>query len=347
MKRVKLSDVAAAAGVSSATVSLVLSENADGRVSEGVEKRVLAAAKKLRYSPNLVARSLRTQKSKTIGLISDTVATTNFAGQMLAGAEEMAWKRGWLLIFVDTSADSQNEERAIKALLQRNVEGFIYASMFHRKLDYPLQLKNQPTIFLHCSLNSPDTHSSVVPDEYASASLAMDFLIKNGHREIGWIGITNPTVGGRERSRAYIDAMKKLKVKDYKSLMFNTFESYANDGYVGAMKLLQGLRRPTALFCFSDRMAMGAYRAANEIGLRIPQDVSIMGFDNQPHIAEALWPPLSTMQLPHYEMGTWAAQRLIDVLENQDSESVLCEQKVITCKLIERDSVAPHHPMKG
>ncbi len=341
----KLSDVAAAAGVSSATVSLVLSENSDGRVSEIVEKRVRAQAKKLRYSPNLVARSLRTQKSKTIGLISDTVATTNFAGQMLAGAEETAWKRGWLLIFVDTSADSKNEERAIKALLQRNVEGFIYASMFHRKLDFPLQLKNQPTIFLHCSLNSLDTHSSVVPAEYASATLAMDFLIKNGHREIGWIGITNPTVGGRERSRAYIDAMKKLKVKDYKSLMFNTFESYANDGYVGAMELLQSPRRPTALFCFSDRMAMGAYRAANEVGLRVPQDISIMGFDNQPHIAEALWPPLSTMQLPHYEMGTWAANRLIDELENQDSGSTLCEQKEITCELIERDSVAPYHPL--
>ena len=346
MKRVKLSDVAAAAGVSTATVSLVLSENAHGRVSEGVEKRVLAAAKKLRYRPNLVARSLRTQKSKTIGLISDTVATTNFAGQMLAGAEETAWKRGWLLIFVDTSADSQNEERAINALLQRNVEGFIYASMFHRKLDYPPQLKHQPTIFLHCRLNSPDSHSSVVPAEYESASLAMDYLIKKGHREIGWIGITNPTESGRERSRAYVDAMKRMKVSGYKSLMFNTFESYANDGYIGAMKLLQGVRRPTALFCFSDRMAMGAYRAANEIGLRIPEDISIMGFDNQPQIADALWPPLSTMQLPHYEMGTWAADRLIDELENQDSESILCEQKEITCKLIERDSVAPHHSTK-
>ena len=347
MNRVKLSDVAAAAGVSSATASLVLSENSDGRVSEDVEKRVRAQAKKLSYSPNLVARSLRTQKSKTIGLISDTVATTNFAGQMLAGAEETARKRGWLLIFVNTSADSRNEERSIAALLQRNVEGFIYASMFNRKLDYPSQLKQQPTVFLHCSLNSPDTHNSVVPGEYESAALAMNFLIEKGHREIGWIGISNPTIGGRERSRAYEDAMKGLKVKDYKSLMFKTFESYAIDGYVGAMKLLQGVRRPTALFCFSDRMAMGAYRAANEIGLRIPQDISIMGFDNQPHIAEALWPPLTTMQLPHFEMGTWATGRLIDELENQDSESTLCEQKVITCELVERDSVAPHHPSNG
>ena len=347
MKRAKLSDVAIAAGVSSATVSLVLSENANGRVSEKVEKRVRAEAKKLKYSPNLVARSLRTRKSKTIGLISDTVATTNFAGRMLAGAEETAWKRGWLLIFVDTSADSENEELAINALLQRDVEGFIYASMFHRKLDCPPQLKARPTIFLHCSVNSLDTHSSVVPAEYLSAALAMDYLIKNGHREIGWIGITNPTVGGQERARAYVDAMKKLKVKDFRALMFKTFESYANDGYIGAMKLLAGNRRPTALFCFSDRMAMGAYRAATELGLRIPADISIMGFDNQPHIAEALWPPLSTMQLPHYEMGTWAATRLIDELEKQDSEQIPQEQKEITCQLVERDSVAPHHPGIG
>ncbi len=347
MKRAKLSDVAKAAGVSSATVSLVLSENANGRVGTEVEKRVRAQAQKLNYSTNLVARSLRTRKSKTIGLISDTVATTNFAGRMLAGAEETAWKRDWLLIFVDTSADSQNEERAIRALLQRDVEGFIYASMFHRTLDCPKQLKLQPTIFLHCSLNAPDTHDSVVPAEYASAALAMDFLVKNGHREIGWIGISNPTVGGLERSRAYKDAMKKLKVKNYKALMSETFESYANDGYVAAMKLLTGSRRPTALFCFSDRMAMGAYRAAAEVGLRIPQDISIMGFDNQPHIAEALWPPLSTMQLPHYEMGTWAVNRLIDELENKDSELDKREQKEIICQLVERDSVAPHHPGIG
>lgn len=347
MKRVKLSDVATAAGVSSATVSLVLSENANGRVSEKVEKRVRAEAKRLKYSPNLAARSLRTQKSKTIGLISDTVATTNFAGRMLAGAEETAWKRGWLLIFVDTSSDSKNEELAISALIQRDVEGFIYASMSHRKLDCPPQLKTRPTIFLHCSVNSPDALSSVVPAEYSSAALAMDYLIKNGHREIGWLGITNPTVSGQERARAYLDAMKQMKVKAVRSLISNTFESYAEDGYISAMKLLSSKRRPTALFCFSDRMAMGAYRAAAELGLRVPDDISIMGFDNQPHIAEALWPPLSTIQLPHYEMGTWAATRLIDELEKKDSEQISPEQKEIICQLVERGSVAPYHPGIG
>ena len=338
-----LSDVAAAAGVSSATVSLVLSENAAGRVSPAVEKRVRSEAKKLKYTPNLVARSLRTRKTKTIGLISDTVATTNFAGQMLAGAEEAAWRLGWLLIFMDTSADSKHEERAINALLQRNVEGFIYASMFHRKLDVPRLLKNQQTVYLHCSLNIPGDSHSVVPAEYESAALAMDYLIQNGHSEIGWIGINNPTIGGVERSRAFVDAMKKLKVKDYKSLMFTTFESYANDGYHGAKQLLKRKRRPTALFCFSDRMAMGAYRAATELGISIPDELSIIGFDNQPHIAEALWPPLSTMQLPHYEMGVWAAEQLINQLENKDSESNLRRQNEITCQLIVRDSVTARH----
>jgi LacI family transcriptional regulator len=342
VKRAKLTDVAGAAGVSAATASLVLNENYIGRVGEEVADRVRAEAKKLNYRTNLLARNLRTKKSKTIGLISDTLTTSNFAGRMLAGAEDATWKRGWFLDLINTASDLQIEERAIMALLQHNVEGFIYASMYNRTVEkIPESLKNQTIIFLDCNVNNFNTHDSVVPAEYASATIAMEFLISKGHRDIGWIGISNPTNAGKERFRAFVDQMKKLKTENYRALVFETFESYANDGYIAARTLLTNPKRPTALFCFSDRMAMGAYRAASELGLRIPQDISIMGFDNQEHIAEALWPPLSTMQLPHYEMGFWAASRLINQLESKDSESISREQKQMICELVERGSVGP------
>ena len=332
--------MAEAAGVSSATASLVLNGRSIGRVSADIATRVEDAAARLNYRPNLIARSLRTQVSKTIGIISNDVATTPFAGAMLSGAQEVAWRNGWLLLLVNSNGEDAMEEAAIRSLVQRNVDGFIYTTMFHREIQTPDYLKKQKVVLLDC-VDANKVHQSVVPDEYQGATDAVQHLVDQGHRQIAFIGTSENTIAGNERLRAFKDVLKKNKIDLDSEYIVQVSDSNAIDGYEGAQKLLSSKVRPTAIFCYTDRMAMGAYEAIAEAKLSIPQDISVVGFDNQLNIADALRPPLTTVQLPHFEMGAWAATRLLEAIDPENSESLITIEQVIACPLVIRDSVAP------
>lgn len=335
-----LKDVAEAAGVSSATASLVLNGHANGRVSADLAERVEKAAEKLNYRPNLVARSLRTQESKTIGIISNDVATTPFAGAMLSGAQEVAWRNGWLLLLVNTNGDSEMEKAATRSLIQRNVDGFIYAAMFHQEIQTPDYLNGQPVVLLDC-FDSENKFDSVVPDEYNGATKAVEYLIEQGHTKIAHISTKAKTIAARERFKAYRDVLKEKNITFIEDYVVRDESANASDGYNATKKLLQLKNRPTAIFAYTDRMAMGAYEAINEAGLSVPDDISVVGYDNQPFLADALMPPLTTVQLPHFEMGAWAATRLLQAIDPENSETLKQEGQVIACPLVIRDSVAP------
>ena len=255
-----LKDVAEAAGVSSATASLVLNGRADGRVSADLAGRVEAAAVRLNYRPNLVARSLRTQESKTIGIISNDVATTPFAGAMLSGAQEVAWRNGWLLLLVNSNGDAAMEKAAARSLIQRNVDGFIYAAMFHQEIQTPDYLKGQKVILLDC-VDSAKKLDSVVPDEYQGATDAVQYLVDQGHKRIAHIGTRENTIAGRERLKAFKDVLKTNKLDFNPAYVIDVESANSIDGYAGTQKLLALKERPTAIFCYTDRMAMGAYEA--------------------------------------------------------------------------------------
>ena len=332
--------MAEAAGVSSATASLVLNGRSIGRVSADIATRVEDAAARLNYRPNLIARSLRTQVSKTIGIISNDVATTPFAGAMLSGAQEVAWRNGWLLLLVNSNGEDAMEEAAIRSLVQRNVDGFIYTTMFHREIQTPDYLKKQKVVLLDC-VDANKVHQSVVPDEYQGATDAVQHLVDQGHRQIAFIGTSENTIAGNERLRAFKDVLKENKIDLDSEYIVQVSDSNAIDGYEGAQKLLSSKVRPTAIFCYTDRMAMGAYEAIAEAKLSIPQDISVVGFDNQLNIADALRPPLTTVQLPHFEMGARAATRLLEAIDPENSESLITIEQVIACPLVIRDSVAP------
>ncbi len=332
--------MAEAAGVSSATASLVLNGRSIGRVSADIATRVEDAAARLNYRPNLIARSLRTQVSKTIGIISNDVATTPFAGAMLSGAQEVAWRNGWLLLLVNSNGEDAMEEAAIRSLVQRNVDGFIYTTMFHREIQTPDYLKKQKVVLLDC-VDANKVHQSVVPNEYQGATDAVQHLVDQGHRQIAFIGTSENTIAGNERLRAFKDVLKKNKIELDPENIVQVSDSNAMDGFEGAQKLLTSTVRPTAIFCYTDRMAMGAYEAIAQANLSIPQDISVVGFDNQLNIADALRPPLTTVQLPHFEMGAWAATRLLEAIDPENSESLITIEQVIACPLVIRDSVAP------
>lgn len=333
-----LKNVAEAAGVSPATASIVLNGRAKGRVSDEVASRVIETAKELNYRPNLTARSLRTQESKTIGLISDQIATTPFAGQMLAGAQDVAWRNGWLLLLVNTDEDKNFEDTATKALIQRNVDGFIYASMYHREVSIPKSISDQQVVLLDCFEKSKN-HDSVVPNEYKGARAATELLVSKKHQKIAHITDSSNSFAAPIRIRAYEDVLKENGISINSDYVIKVKGSNTSEGYEAAKKLLALKDQPTAIFAYNDRMALGAYEAIQEEGLVVGKDISVIGFDNQPYLAEALRPGLTTVQLPHYAMGAWAAQRILDQLQN--SESKVTMQHQIDCSLVIRDSVGP------
>lgn len=340
--RVTIKQVAAAAGVSITTVSHVLNQVPGKRIHPETRERVLAEAERLGYAPNMLAQSLRTQRSHTIGLVGDEIATTPFAGKIILGAQDVATSHDSVVFVVNTGYEREVEDREIDALLRRQVDGILYAAMYHRPVELPAKLAGVPTVLINASCADP-TVPWVVPDEAAGGEDAADVLLAAGHRRIAFINDVDeiPAAFGREegfrrRAAAWGIAQQDLSVV--------TADADPEGGYQAAMSLLNDPQRPTGIFCFNDRLAMGVYRAAAELDLRIPRDVSIVGFDNQDFIADGLHPGLTTVELPHYDMGVWAAEQLFQQITS-GSRATAAPTKRIRGPVIHRDSVAP--PSQG
>ncbi len=335
-RRVTIKQVAAEAGVSITTVSHVLNDVPGLRVNPDTRDRIHEVAARLGYVPNRLAQSLRTQRSNTIGLIGDEIATTPFAGKLILGAQDVALARDAVVLVVSTGYQRDVENREIEELLRRQVDGILYASMFHRKLDLPAQLASVPTVFVNAECTTAGV-PWVVPDEVAGGRDAAEVLLRAGHRRLGFINNIDdiPASSGRlEGFRARV-AEEGVSAED---LSVVAAESDAAGGYLAASELLAAERRPTAIFCFNDRVAMGAYRAAAERGLRVPDDVSIVGFDNQEYVADGIFPGLTTIELPHFDMGVWAAERLFAQIDGAAAEPMTAQ---LRGPVVHRSSVAP------
>ncbi|RVX40109.1 LacI family transcriptional regulator [Nonomuraea polychroma] len=325
-----LKDVATRAGVSVSTVSLVMNGRDAGRVKPAIGERVRRAAAELGYAPNLLARSLRTRQTNSIGLLSDMVASTPFAGRMLKGAQEAAWEQGCLLLLIDTGGHAEMEQSAVQALVQRNVDALIYASMYHREIELPEIPEGLPLIVLDGRPVEGD-FDWVVPDERGGARAAVEHLMAAGHTRIGFCTVDEDIPAAHQRLEGFRDTLGEHFEP---SLVMRGAAGDVHTGQWTARELLSRPDRPTALFCYNDRVAMGAYRAARHLGLAVPDEVSIVGFDDQEYIADALEPGLTTVALPHYEMGAWAASRLLTRAEGDERE-----HKLMPCPLVVRDSV--------
>ena len=336
-KRVVIKDVAAAAGVSVTTVSHILNGLAGKRISPETRRRVLEAADRLGYAPNDLARGLRLRRSNTIGFVSDHIATTPFAGKIILGAQAAAAERGLFLLMLNTGGDRDLERREIELLLQRQVDGVLYATMSHRAIPVPEGLRGVPTVLLDAQ---PDDLSvpSVVPDEVLGGYTAVRELIDHGHRRIGFVTDAEDIPATHGRLEGYRRALADAGIPfDDELVTAGTCDTPG--GHLAARRLLEPRDRPTALFCFNDRMAMGAYRAAAELELSIPRDLSVVGFDNQELICEGLVPPLTTVELPHYEMGARATALLLSMNEAGPVGPV--DPELLPCPLVRRHSVAP------
>lgn len=337
MARARLADVAAAAGVSTATVSLVLNDRVE-RITTETQERVRRAAADVGYTPNTVARGLRMQRTRTIGLISDTIATTPFAGRMLAGAQDVAREHGYLLFLVNTEGDPAVEEQAVRALVGQQVDAMIYAAMWHRVAEVPAGLP-AGTVFLDCR-PAAGGFPAVVPDDREGGVAAVRELVAAGHHRIAYVDVDedDPPVASALRHEGYLQVLAEAGISPDPALHVRG-ETSAAGGRAAVEQLLDlpADRRPTGIFCFNDRMAVGAYVAVHRRGLDVPVDVSIVGYDDQQFVAGEQDPPLTTVALPHYEMGRWATEVALGVREPPRGDSTY----LMPCPIVRRDSVGP------
>jgi LacI family transcriptional regulator len=327
-------DVGRVAGVSQTTVSFIVNNVPNVNISQETRDRVWAAVEELGWRPNAMARGLSLQRSHTIGLISDEIVTSSHAGKIIQGAQDAAWAHTKMLLVVNTDLNPDIERVAVEMMLERQVEGLIYATMYHRPVTLPAAFRQVPTVLLDCYVEDRSL-PSVVPDEVQGGQTATQTLLQKGHRRIGFINNVDPIPATFGRLEGYKQALASYGVPFDPSLVCGGKGS-AEEGYRCAVELMQLPGRPTALFCFKDEMALGAYDALKELSLTIPDDVAIVGFDNLEVIATNLRPRLTTIELPHYAMGQWAVQYLLDHADNPHLDPI---QQMIPCPLIERASV--------
>jgi LacI family transcriptional regulator len=346
-RRVTLADVAKVAGVSPTTASLVLSgRTRELRISRDVEQRVVQAAADLQYRPNIVSVGLRTGTTRTIGFVSDTVATSRLAGDMIKGALEAARERGVMLFIGETEGAADLESGLLQAMHDRQVDGVILATMYTRTIEVPKGLTTGPAVLLNALPRQPSPLPAVLPDEVEAGRSAARVLLAAGHREdIHLIGagpepqnVPAGTVAAVERLVGIREVLGTAGVKIASGRLCRDW--LPDYGLAATRELLEG-HRPRALICFNDRIAFGAYQALDDAGLEVPADVSVVSFDDHP-IAAWMRPRLTTVALPHYELG----RKAVDVLfaeMNRSPHDLDHDGEVhrIPMPVRDRDSVAP------
>jgi LacI family transcriptional regulator len=310
-KRATLLQVAQRAGVSRSTASFVLAgRHLDMRISEDARQRVLRAAQELDYRPNLMARSLRTKVTRTIALISDTLASDAYAGRAIQGAVAAAVAHGHLLFIGESEGDTVVEEKLISDFLDRQVDAFLYASMFTRYVRVPKPLRGHPVVLMNCLTRSarPAQHT-VIPDELGAGWSAAKVITDAGHRD-GVYLVGDPAAhvfAGRERLAGIREGLGAATTKLAGTIDCNWWPDSAYDA---VRRVFDSGTRPKVLICLNDRIALGAYQAVRAAGLTIPDDVSVVSFDDS-ELAAWLRPQLTSISLPHYQIGWHAVELLL------------------------------------
>jgi LacI family transcriptional regulator len=330
-----LRDIARECGVDVATVSRSLNE-AYG-VRERTRQKVLAVATRLNYRPNGLAKGLVTGRSRTLALVISDIRNPFFA-ELARGAEDAAYGAGYELILCNSDLTAEKQMRYVHSLLEKRVEGILMnsvAGLSHSERQelsqsgVPIVLLNRPPAQVH-------GFSTVLADNFAGGERAGNYLIHLGHRLI-W-HLTGPRQHGNlaERTRGF---KKALEAAGRKVASVTIRGQHNTEGaYQMMKKLLRQHRGPTAVFAANDAMAFGAIRAVFEAGRRVPEDISVIGFDDV-ELAGIIRPPLTTIHQPKYEMGWAAVEVLLQQAERPGQWSP--EHRLMEVRLVERESCRP------
>lgn len=327
---VSIKDVAREAGVSIATVSRVL--NDVDVVNEDTKKKVKDAIEKLGYRPNIVARSLKTQKTRTIGILIPDISS-QFYPEVVRGTEDVANIYDYNIILCNSDSDLEKEKEYLRVLKEKMVDGVLYMSssleMEILELIKELDLK---TVLVVTS-DKEKTFPSVSIDNREAAYDATMSLLAKGNKKIAYIGVHKDEVNAAAvRYLGYEDALKEKGLEVDENLVYFG-ELKAREGYEGVNKILE---KGTfdALFCASDEIAMGAINALREKNIKVPEDVDVIGFDNI-YSASIFYPKLTTVAVPMYDMGSVGMRMLIKIINNKELEE---KNYILPYEIIERDS---------
>jgi LacI family transcriptional regulator len=338
---VSIKDVARAAGVSDKTVSRVV--NNENNVRPATVARVQEAIARLNYVPNLSARLIRTNRSRTFGIMTDYISTTPYSGEIVRGIHQWARENGRTILLANTDGDREQEQKAWRTFQEHRIDGVLYVTMYHRLADpVPLGI---PTVLVNCRPTKPGTLPSVTPDDYAGSRRLAEFVLAQGHERLTYVRLNPVLIGGEERLRAFRDAIAASGVRDDRVSerlgMTGPVGHEENFVYDEVTQLVQSSARPTAIFCGNDEIALKAYLAVLAAGLKVPRDVSIVGFDDFQTISLGLRPALTTAALPYYDLGYRGADRLDRLLSGQPLKTMDLR---LHCPLIVRGSCAPPSP---
>ncbi len=330
-RRPTIRSVAEEAGVSPTTVSLVLNNNASA-IPEATKERVVQAVRKLGYRPNPSARALSSSQTHTIGFITDVIASSGYAGRSIAGAQELSWANDKVLLIVNTGGDAAITRAAVEMLCDRQVDGVIYAAMSMCGVDLPDALLQIPTILVN-AYDRQGRFPAILADEELGGHTATRTLIDAGHRRIGMLYGVPEVDAGLARLAGHRRALAEAGIAFDPALVIPDCW-FPEGGYRSTKALMTLDEPPTALFCVNDWVAMGCYEAVKELGLSIPGDLAIIGYDNH-ELAGLLRPGLTTMQLPHYDLGRKAVECLLAPAGSVEPNAVIH----LPCPLIRRHSV--------
>jgi len=331
-RKATIYDVAKLSGFSPATVSLALGNSA--KIKQSTKDIIRDAAEKLGYHPNYIARGLVKQRTRTICLVIPDNLNPVFS-EITQGVEHYAYDRGYSIILCTTNEDEKRERFYLEIMRNNRADGLlIFPTFFHVVQEEAIKLKTSKIPFVIVGRKLGGIESDFVAVNLESGGYkATDYLIKLGHTRIGMIyGVANPDLG-KERLEGYKRAFLENGIP-FKQELIKGCGYKIQDGYKAAKEILSNNNRPTAIFAINDLLAIGALKAIKEKGLRVPEDISLIGFDNI-EFASYTDPPLNTLSLREKEMGKLAAEILIERIEKGISnkyKSILIEPELIVRK---------------
>ena len=329
-----IKDVAKMAGVSTTTVSHVI--NKTRFVAKETEEAVMQAIKSLKYSPSAVARSLKVNTTKSIGMIVTTSESPYFA-EIIHAVEDHCYRQGYSLFLCNTQNDPEKIKNHVEMLTKKRVDGLLVmcSEYTQHSLDVLSSFSSVPMVVMDWG---PNTDTDIIEDNsFTGGYLATKHLIDCGHKAIGLIAGELDKTTARTRYEGFVKAMNEANLSIHENwIMEGFFEP--EDGYECMNKILSQDNLPTAVFCCNDVMALGAISAITEKGLRVPDDISIIGYDNI-HSSRFYAPPLTTIHQSKSRLGAQAVNLLFERIANKDNENHQKHRIAIHPELVLRKSV--------
>lgn len=326
-------DIARLAGVSIATVSKVF--NGKGRISERTRKRILQISEEMNYQPNMLASALTGKKTYTIGLLIPDLVNPFFA-ELARHVEDRSHELGFNLVICNTDNDAEKENKYIQLLRQKSVDGIIVATGVRNEALLKELIEQHIPIALIAREQSALAASSVVVDDYTGGYSAASYLLEGGHKRIAVLAESLTVSSSKERVRGYRQALLEAGVR-YESSLVYVSDFSVQGGKQTALQVLASRPRPSAIFACNDILAIGAMQAARELGIRMPQELSVVGFDNT-ILAAMTDPPMTTVAQPIQQMG----HQVVDLITQEINQEKKAKQRVVLLpELIVRGSSGP------